>query len=257
MRRTDKHLLFRICELVIAVSITAVAVSVEAQPDTAIVNPVQQVYFNSHQAGVRLGGWANRGSNPPDSFNLADDRTYLTDFGSGNFYLEGYLGYRVSRALMLEFSLGIVSRGDVILVEADGGSSVGSMQIYPILAKLRVYPFGAHTGQFYPYIMAGGGIFYGRHDIQITTGWTAYYRSELGEDSETDFNYVLGGGIDWPVASVVALELSAQYMPVKFSGDLIGIRDYSSLTVTVGAKYLFRSMKNKDSRNRPLLRRDR
>ena len=106
-------------------------------------------------------------------------------------------------------------------------------------------------------VRAGGGIFYGRHDIQITTGWTAYYRSELGEDSETDFNYVLGGGIDWPVASVVALELSAQYMPVKFSGDLIGIRDYSSLTVTVGAKYLFRSMKNKDSRNRPLLRRDR
>lgn len=195
-----------------------------------------------------MGGWSNRGSTPLDSFDLAVNSYYLTDFGSSNFYLEGYLGYRLNRALMLEFSLGIVSRGDVILVESDGGSSIGSMQIYPILAKLRIYPFGAHTGQFYPYLMAGGGIYYGRHDIQIATAGDASYRAALGQDSETDFNYVLGGGIDWPVASVVALELSAQYLPVKFSGDLIGIRDYSSLTVTVGAKYLFKSMKSKDSK---------
>jgi opacity protein-like surface antigen len=247
MRRKDEHLL-RICALVIAVAIAAVAVSVEAQTDTATGNPVQQAYFRSHQAGARLGGWANRGGSPPDSFNLADGRTYLTDFGGGNFYLEGYLGYRLSRALMLEFSLGIVSRGDVTLIESDRSSSIGAVQIYPILAKLRIYPLGAHTGQFYPYVMAGGGIYYGRHDIQITAGWDAYYRSQFGQDSETDFNYVLGGGIDWPVASVVALELNAQYMPVKFSGDLIGVRDYSSLTITVGAKYLFKSMKSKDTK---------
>ena len=257
MRRKTEHLFWGFRAPVIAAAIVAVAVSVEAQTDTAIGNPVQQAFLGTHQAGARLGGWSNRGSDPPDRSDMSDGSYYLTDFGSGNFYLEGYLGYRLSRALMLEFSLGIVSRGDVTLVESDTSSSIGTMMIYPILAKLRIYPFGAHTGQFYPYLIAGGGIYYGRHDIQITSGWTAYYRAALGQDSETDFNYVLGGGIDWPVASVVALELSAQYMPVKFSSGLIGIRDYSSLTVTVGAKYMFKSMKNKDSRNRPLSRRDR
>lgn len=239
---------FLIHALVIAAALFAGAVNVGAQTNSTNGNPAQQGFLGEHQAGARLGGWSNLGSSPLDSFNLAVNSYYLTDFGNSNFYLEGYLGYRLNRALMLEFSLGIVSRGDVILVESDGGSSIGTMQIYPILAKLRIYPFGAHTGQFYPYLMAGGGICYGRHDIQIATAGDAYYRAALGQDSETDFNYVLGGGIDWPVASVVALELSAQYLPVKFSGDLIGIRDYSSLTVTVGAKYLFKSMKSKDSR---------
>ena len=257
MRRRTEYLSFHFRALVIAVAVAAGAISIKAQTNTAAENQIPLGFLGMHQAGARLGGWANRGGNPPDSFDLAVDSYYLTDFGGGNFYLEGHLGYRLSRALMLEFSLGIVSRGDVILVESDGGSSVGAMQIYPILAKLRIYPFGAHTGRVYPYLMAGGGIYYGRHDIQIATGWSAYYREALGEDSETDFSYVLGGGIDWPVASVVALELSAQYLPVKFSGDLIGIRDYSSLTVTVGAKYLFKSMKSKDSPNKPLSRRDR
>lgn len=203
-----------------------------------------------------MGGWANRGDNPPDSLGMDLGGYYLTDFGSGNFYLEGFLGYRLNRTLMLEFSLGIVSRGDVTMVESDGGSSIGTMQIYPILAKLKIYPFAGSTGQFYPYLLAGGGVYYGRHDIQITAGWNAYYRATFGEDSETDFNYVLGGGIDWPVASVVALDLNAQYLPVKFSGDLIGVRDYSSLTITIGVKYLFKNMKNKDSNKRALLRRD-
>jgi opacity protein-like surface antigen len=241
LNRLQMNLVVLLC-----VGMSSLAVSAQAQSDTAASDPVRDAFLKSHQAGARLGGWANRGGSPPDSFSVATDSYYLTDFGSGNFYLEGYLGYRLSRALMLELSLGIVNRGDVTLVEADSSSSIGSMQIYPILAKLRIYPLGDHTGGFYPYLMAGGGIYYGRHDIQIATGWDAYYRAEFGEDSETDFNYVLGGGIDWPVASVVALELSAQYMPVEFSGDLIGVRDYSSLTITVGAKYLFASMKSKD-----------
>jgi len=243
-RKTDQRSLFLLAWA--CVIIASIPLSAQTPTDSAALDPLREAFLGSHQAGVRLGGWANRGGNPPDSFNLTDGRTYFTDIGQGNFYLEGYLGYRLSRALMLEMSLGIVNRGDVTLVEADGSSSIGSVQIYPILAKFRVYPFGARIAGFYPYLMAGGGIYYGRHDIQITAGWDAYYRSEFGEDSETDFNYVLGGGLDWPVASVVALELSAQYLPVKFSGDLIGVRDYSSLTITVGVKYLFKSMKDKN-----------
>jgi len=220
-------------------------------------DPARLAFVASHQAGVRLGAWLNQGDTPPDSFSLGSGGTYLTDFSDGNFSLEGYLGYRLSKALVLEFSLGLVSRGDVILVEETGGSSIGTMQIYPIMAKLKVYPFGLHTGRLFPYLMAGGGIYYGRHSIQIATGYDAYLRAELGQDSETDFGYQLGGGIDWPVATMVALELNAQYLPVNFSGDLIGVRDYSSLTITVGVKYLFSAQEKKKDKYRPLSRRGR
>ena len=59
------------------------------------------------------------------------------------------------------------------------------------------------------------------------------------EASETTFDYVVGGGMDWPVASIVAMDFQVQYMPIDFSEELIGVRDYSSFTITVGVKYLF------------------
>ena len=222
-------------------------------------DPAREAYFASLQAGVRLGGWSNLGTRPPDRFDLTTGEYYLTDFGEGNFYLEGYYAHRFNSSLMLEFSLGIVNRGDVILVEYPDtlSSSIGTMQIYPMLAKLKFYPFGKRAPKFHPYLLAGGGIYYGRHDILITAGWDAYFRREFGEDSETRFSYVLGCGFDWPLATVVALDLQAQYMPVKFSGDLVGTRDYSSLTITVGVKYLFSAKKDNQDNHSPGSRRGR
>ena len=137
-------------------------------------------YLDSHQAGVRLGGWANRGDTPPDSFDLTSGGYYLTDFGSGSFYLEGFYAWRFKASLIAELSFGMVSRGDVILVEQGGGSSIGTAQIYPILAKLKFYPLGSRSSKFFPYLLAGGGFYYGRHNIQITTGYDAYLRQIFG-----------------------------------------------------------------------------
>lgn len=195
-------------------------------------------YLESHQLGARLGGWANRGAMPGDSVGIDLVRYYLTDFGSGSFYLEGFYGWRINASLMAEISLGLVSRGDVTLVEADGGASIGAAHVYPMLVKLKFYPLGAKSSTIFPYLMAGGGIYYGRHSIQIATGDDAYWRQNLGDDSQTAFSYVLGCGFDWPLASVVALDFQAQYMPIDFSGELIGIKDYKALTITVGVKYL-------------------
>ena len=126
------------------------------------------------------------------------------------------------------------------------------MQIYPILAKLKFFPFGATNFcafssqrlNIFPYLVLGGGFYYGRHDIQIATGYEAYIRQNFGEDSRTAVTYVLGAGFDWPLASVVALDFQAQYMPIEFSGDLVGIDDYRALTITVGVKYLMSKNKN-------------
>jgi opacity protein-like surface antigen len=211
----------------------------------------RQKYLASNQAGIRIGGWANRGGMPLDSFALGGDY-YLTEFGSGSFYLEGHYSHRFKPSWMAEISIGIVSRGDVTLVDALGSSSIGALQIYPILTKLKFYPFGSHAPKLNPYLMAGGGFYYGRHDIQITAGYNQALKQAFGEDTETDFNYVVGGGLDLQVASMIALELQAQYMPIKFSGDLIGISDYSALTITIGVKYLTTSKKKNSNGNHKL-----
>jgi opacity protein-like surface antigen len=239
-----------------AMMLFAMTEPLSAQTAGKTETTLAQKFAHSHQLGARIGGWANRGVLPPDSFSFNGNGYYLTDIGGGDFYLEGFFGYRFNRALMLEFSLGIVSRGDVYLVEPDdGGSSIGTVQLYPILAKLKFYPFAPTNWKLCPYVLAGGGFYYGRHDMQITTGLEAYYRSEFGEDSETDFNYVLGGGVDWPLASVIALNLNAQYMPIGFSSNLVGSNDYSALTITVGVTYLMSSLESKRTPHRSLSRR--
>jgi opacity protein-like surface antigen len=216
------------------------ALAIDQEPDKITV------YQKSHQAGIRLGAWANQGDTPADSVGIGSPADpfyfyYLTDFTSGNAYLEGFFAYRISPYFAGEFSAGIVSRGDVTLQdEALQQTSFGSMVIYPLLLKARFYPLGASHTSLHPYLMAGGGLYYGKHDVQIIanpSGLTA----DLDQSSETVFSYVLGGGIDWPVASVVALELNAQYMPIEFSKNLVGVKDYSSFTITVGVKYLFRA----------------
>ncbi len=213
----------------------------------------ESVYLHSHQAGIRLGAWANLGDSPLDSLQLTSTAYYLTDFSGGSFYFEGFLGYRISRLLVAELSVGIVNRGDVSLFDLD--SFYGSLLVYPILLKARVYPVGKVGGRFYPYLLAGAGLYYARHDIQIVSSSYGFY-GFIEEDSETRFGYVVGGGFDWPLASVVALDFNVQYMPIDYSTKIIGITDYSSLTVTIGVKYLFSSDKDKkDDRPMPMRRR--
>jgi outer membrane protein W len=201
---------------------------------------LSDTFARSHQFGGRLGGWANRGNSPGDSVKLSDVAFYLTDFGNASFYAEGFFTYRMSPYLAAEFSLGFVNRGEVILKnEATRESFIGNLIVYPILAKAKVYPFGRADMRFHPFVMLGGGIYYGRHDVQIVSSASYYYVFE--EDSQTALGWTAGFGLDWPLASVVALDVAAQYMPIDFSTKLIDVNDYSSLTITIGVKYLFHS----------------
>jgi len=199
------------------------------------------IYLHSHQVGARIGGWANQGGSPPaDIGTPPDPGSASTSFHDGNFYLEGYFAYRFNPWLAAEFSLGLVSRGDATIYESDNGSSYGTVNVYPILLKAKAYPLGAWGNKFHPYLLAGGGIYYGKHSIQIVDSYEGLLRANFGEESQTTLGFVLGGGVDWPLASVIGLDLNVQYMPIDFGDPLLAVKDYSSLTITVGVKYLFR-----------------
>lgn len=192
------------------------------------------LFNEKHQAGIRLGVWANNGESPTDSVGISE-----TSFKDANFYFEGYFAYRLLPQAMLEFSLGIVNRGSVTFKEA-GATNVGNVLVYPVLLQLKLYPLASLKAKLQPYFLAGGGLYYGRRSLQFTTSSDVYYYG-LAEQSGTDFNYVLGGGIDWPIATTIGLEAGVKYMSIEFSKGLQTIRDYDAVAFTVGVKYLYSS----------------
>jgi opacity protein-like surface antigen len=201
-------------------------------------------WFNrQHQGGIRVGVWGNRGGTPgqnlPSGISTAGE-----EFSDANFYFEGLLGLRISTLLVGELSVGIVNRGEAIL--HDGTTNyIGNLLIYPVLAKLKFYPLSGMAPKFHPYVLLGGGIYHARHDIQFAVGGSASILPFLEEKSRTSLDFVAGGGVDWPVASVISLDFNIQYMPIKQSSALIGVDDWSSLTFTFGVKYLYKSKDKK------------
>lgn len=206
--------------------------------DSATMSP--QEHFNvSHQAGVRLGVWGNMGDKPlAYSADSVNQSYFKSNIKEANFYAEGYFGFRLSRPLMLELAAGIVNRGDVNAQEA-GYVYYGNLLIYPIQLRLKLYPLGGMTMKYQPYLMAGGGLYYGRNSITLSSDYYAQYR----EQSRTNFNFVLGAGVDYPILTQVGLDLNFSYMPINFSSGLLEAKSYNAVTVTVGVKYLYTSRK--------------
>ncbi|MFZ1685320.1 MAG: outer membrane beta-barrel protein [Candidatus Zixiibacteriota bacterium] len=202
----------------------------------------EQAFNKSHQVGARIGVWGNLGDRPPVRDSSASYQ-FETDVKGGSFYAEGYAAFRIWRPLMFEISLGIVNRGDVTIDDLDFGYSyIGNLILYPMQARLKLYPLARSNSSIQPYLMAGGGIIHGRNNIQFSND----YYAEFNEQSATTVNFTLGGGLDFPISHQIGLDLNANYLPIHFSKELFAIKNYSALTVTVGVKYLYTS-KKKDS----------
>ncbi|MFH1374715.1 MAG: hypothetical protein ABII79_13065 [bacterium] len=195
------------------------------------------LFHDRHQTGARLGMWANSGESP-----VASDPNgmFETNFHDACFYIEGFLALRLSRPLMLELSAGVVNRGSVTFIQ-NNITNHGSVQVHPILVQLKFYPLFATSSRLQPYLLAGGGLYYGRRSVQFTTSSNIYYG--IQEQTGTDINYTLGGGCDWPLGSTVGLEAAVKYMPVQFSKGLQTISNYEAVALTVGIKYLYTSKK--------------
>lgn len=203
----------------------------QAKPDQSD----KYLLFNKmHQAGIRLGIWANNGGSPTDS-----PGTVETSFKEASLYFEGCFAYRLAPQAMLELSVGVVNRGSVTFREGNT-TNIGNVLVHPILLQLKLYPLASVKLRFQPYLSAGGGLYYGRRTVQFTTSGDVYYFG-VEEQSGTNLNYVLGGGIDWPIGKKIGLEAGIKYMPIEFSKGLQTIRDYDAIAFTIGVKYLYRS----------------
>ncbi len=204
-------------------------------------NTEKELFRTRHQAGVRLGVWANQGELPPKSGDFTDAETgnvmgsFRTNINSASAYFEGYFGYRLSPYLMGELSLGTVNRGSVTLKDSTNASDIGNLIIYPILVQIKLYTPRFFGSSIHPFLMAGGGLYYGRRNVQFTN--SQVYYANWQEENETDFNYVLGAGFDWPVAGTIAVDFMVKYMPINM--PLVAIDKHDALAFIVGVKYLY------------------
>jgi len=208
------------------------------------------LFEHSHQAGVRLGGWANTGELPNPTV-VQGNYEFLSDVGNGSLDIEAFFAYRFFPSLMTELSVGVVNRGDVELrINSIAGNQnyFGNLNVYPILAKIKFYPVGGLSSGFYPYLLAGGGIYHIRHDV-FATGIGNTTGLFFQEKSATTADFVFGGGLDWPLSNMIGLELQVQYMPITFSDTFLQVSDWSALSITAGVKYLF-TIKKKNNEHR-------
>lgn len=211
----------------------ASTVSVQAADDDTVAT---ELFLTQHQAGLRLGVWSNQGDLPPVDGQLNQTGTFKTNIGGSSAYVEGFFGYRLSTYLVAELSLGTVNRGSVTLVDdSTGASDIGNLMIYPILLQLRLYTPRIPNTNLHPYLMAGGGMHYGRRNVQFSN--SRVYYANWQEETATNFNYIVGGGVDWPIAGSIGLDFTVKYMPINMS--LVVIDKWDALAFTIGVKYLY------------------
>ncbi len=183
-------------------------------------------FGHKHFAGFRVGAWtANGGSSA-----LNDSLKY----SKSSIYAEFFYAHRFFPSLAGEFSIGIFSRGDfTYLVQQD--ILLGTVNLYPIMVSAKIYPLAGITrGGIHPYFQAGGCLFFGRR-----TATDYYYGYDFVDQSATKITYVIGGGIDFPVADQIGLTCNAKYIPVKFGSPLAGVKDYSGWQISFGIGYIF------------------
>ncbi len=233
--------------IVVFMGVIAPAVASQgAEPDSAAA---ERGFFNTHQVGIRLGGWANLGDMPPERDTADAEEIFETNFHDASFYFEGYYAHRFTRALMGEFSVGIVNRGSVTF-RVEDRDNVGNVILYTVLLQAKLYPLASTGWTVQPYVTGGGGLFYGRRSVQFTSSTDYYYYPELDEESATDFNYAVGGGFDWPIASQIGLDFNIKYLPIEFGDPLMTIEDYGALAISIGVKYLYSGSSKESDRNR-------
>ncbi len=228
----DKKLsLILIWVLLLVVSSFAQSPDEETSP-----SPAKKYHF-----GARIGPWINLGDTALPNVLFVDEFGNVvaemeTNINDVNVYFEGYFAYNIFPGAFAELSVGIVNRGSVTIRDAFS-TDIGNLILYPFLLQLKFYPFPEGVSKFRPWVGVGGGLYYGRQDIQFTTSpfLDPYFRGQ----SETDFNYTLSGGVDYALNSFLALDLSAKYMPVDFTDALILMNDYDALAITIGVKYLY------------------
>ena len=197
------------------------------------------------ELGFRVGAFSNTTNELAHSNDVLRLKTHKT-----MFYIEGFLNYYLTDFAALALNLGSYSKGeirfDIYYNNVYDGSFVGQASVYPVQLGLKLSPFQKQLPlASQPYVEGGGAIIVGREAATLGTYNSVFANYTDGTlASETDFNWWMGGGVEIPIARTIQLDFMVKYINTKFSGDIVGIKDYSGWQITAGIGYLsFRKKK--------------
>ncbi len=222
-----RHVCIGVGVVMMALILAGSAAALEKGP----VNSLREARYS--MVGVRLGAWIST-----QGANTVQDLTVKSKMPDAGFYTEVFVDYRVVPVMFLEGSLGIASRGDAV-IEFAGSRYIGTINLYQALFQIKFSPLAGVSEKFLPFVVAGGGVAWGRQSIDFVTNYNYFDYQEYASRTETDFLPVIGGGIDFPVAEQVGLNVAVKYHPIKFTNPLVGVKDFSGTAVSMGVAYYF------------------
>lgn len=186
-------------------------------------------FASANQLGGRIGAWLNAGDAPVEVGGIDGQR-----FSNANMYAEVFYGWRLNNFFVGEASAGVSNRSDISFSES-GSELIGSVNVYPIQLSMKMYPTGSRSlFGLHLYFQGGGGLY-----VASQTSQSIYTISGVSRRSATDFNFLLGTGIDIPVGGSAALNMAVKYHKIFYGGEgFAGLNDYSGVQATIGAAYL-------------------
>jgi hypothetical protein len=181
--------------------------------------------------GLRLGFWADMGKD-----DLTPDVSVDADLPDAGFYTEFFIDYRLLKPLMLEISAGIASRGDIVIRESDD-RYIGTINLYPLLLQLKLMPLVGHWRTIQPFVLGGGGVVWGRQNIEFISSADPYFNPDITTRTEADFVGVVGGGFEIALSEQLGMNITSKYHPVEFGSSIGGVRDFTGLSFSIGVAY--------------------
>jgi len=185
----------------------------------------------SSAVGIRLGVWSDISNALPEV-----DPSFTTDLTKTGFATEIFFDIKIAPRIFCELSMAAVGRGDIVLRQGDS-RLIGTVNLYPLLAQLKLSPLATPNHTVLPFILAGGGVAVGRQNTQFIIGTSQLYDPWAGDRTEAAFIAVLGGGCDIIVADQIGLNFVGKYIPMKFNTALAGLKDFSGMSFEVGISY--------------------
>ena len=191
------------------------------------------------EVGFRVGAFANTTDELAKPTNVIRLKTNQT-----LFYIEAYVNYYLTDFAALAVNFGSYSKGeirfDVYYNGVYDGSFVGQAAIYPVQLGLKLSPFKKQLPlAAQPYVEGGGALIVGRESATLGTYNSIFAQYTDGTlSSETNLNWWLGGGVEIPLATTLQLDFMVKYINTHFSGDIVGIKNYSGWQITAGIGYL-------------------
>jgi len=209
---------------VLPVLAVAVVLSVTAGGGYANAGP----FGNRDMAGGRFGPWVNTG----DDGTTTGINGVQQQVANANLFAELFYSHALSNFFRADIGIGVSNRSDITATQ---NSFTGGINLYPVQVGLRIYPLGGMgLGKLYPYFLGGFGLYIGSQ-----TG-SSFRSLGISSSTATDLNYVIGAGLDIPVAETIAITTAAKYYPIDFGSDgFLGLQNYSGYSITAGVAYLF------------------